>query len=232
MRFKIRNLKNYAFDFLSIFIAVISAFALNNWNDNRRDSRAESKILSEIFHGLEKDMDDVQLNFIGHKDGLKAGEFWTRMITGQEANLDSLQQYYFILLRDFVSIQNTSGYETLKSRGLELIKNDSLRTKIISLYEYDYQTLMKLEEEYGELQFHDNYFHDFNKIIAPHFEFSLNGNISGIKMPLDLSDTERNILLSYLWRIRVNRRFILQYYEEVQGKINSLSDEIQGELNS
>lgn len=31
------NWKKYGIEFLSIFIAVIAAFALNNWNDNRRD---------------------------------------------------------------------------------------------------------------------------------------------------------------------------------------------------
>jgi heme O synthase-like polyprenyltransferase len=54
-KFKSRNLRKYAFEFLSIFIAVIAAFALNNWNDNRKDRIAESKILTEISNGLELD---------------------------------------------------------------------------------------------------------------------------------------------------------------------------------
>jgi hypothetical protein len=78
--------------------------------------------------------------------------FWRKVFTNEATNLDSVRQYYFLLTRDFVSIQSTSGYETLKSKGLELIKNDSLRTKIISLYEYDYKTLTQVEEEYNELQ--------------------------------------------------------------------------------
>lgn len=223
-------MRKYAFEFLSIFIAVIAAFALNNWNDNRRESRAESRILSEILHGLDKDLDDVKTNVLGHEQGLKAGSFWTKIFTDQEANIDSLPQYYFLITRDFVSIQNTSGYETLKSRGLELIKNDSLRTKIISLYEYDYKILMKLEEEYSELQFQENYFQEMNKIIAPHFEFSSAGNITGMELPLNLSKADRNILLSYMWKIMVNRKFILQFYIDVQEKINSLQRDIENEL--
>ncbi len=42
---KLPNLKKYTFEFLSIFIAVISAFGLNNWNDHRRDRVAELKIM-------------------------------------------------------------------------------------------------------------------------------------------------------------------------------------------
>ncbi len=227
---KKRNWKKYTFEFLSIFIAVISAFALNNWNDNRRENKAESKILSEILNGLEKDIDDVKLNVLGHEEGIKACKFWRNIFTDKSPNLDTLQQYYFVLTRDFVSIQNTSGYETLKSKGLELIKNDSLRTKIISLYEYDYKTLMKLEEEYNELQFQKNYFHEINKLIAPKFQYDLKGNISGLEMPLNINKTERNILLSYLWKIQVNRKFILQYYSQVDEKINTLREEIEKEL--
>lgn len=224
------NWNKYILEFLSIFIAVISAFALNNWNDNRRDNKAESKIFSEILNGLEKDLQDVKVNVLGHEQGLKACSFWLRIFTNKESNLDTLQQYYFVLTRDFVSIQNTSGYETLKSKGLELIKNDSLRTKIISLYEYDYKTLMKLEEEYNELQFQQNYFQEINSFIAPQFKFDLNGNISGIDLPINLNKSERNILLSYLWKIRINRKFILQSYGDVEDKINKLSIEIEKEL--
>ena len=151
------NWKKYTFEFLSIFIAVVTAFALNNWNDNRRDDKAESKILSEILNGLKKDIEDVKVNVVGHEMGIRACTFWRGIFTNTASDTDSLKQYYFILTRDFVSVQNTSGYETLKSKGLELIKNDSLRMEIISLYEYDYKTLMKLEEEYKELQFEKNY---------------------------------------------------------------------------
>ncbi|MEZ4957419.1 MAG: hypothetical protein R2825_27930 [Saprospiraceae bacterium] len=49
-----RNWKKYAMEFVSIFIAVISAFALNNWNDNRRDEQAAAKILTEISNGLQR----------------------------------------------------------------------------------------------------------------------------------------------------------------------------------
>ena len=52
---KKRNWKKYGFEFLSIFIAVTSAFALNNWNDNRQNQISEEKILKEIKNGIELD---------------------------------------------------------------------------------------------------------------------------------------------------------------------------------
>lgn len=224
------NWKKFTFEFLSIFFAVISAFVLNNWNDNRRDHRSESKILMEISNGLDKDLNDISSNLVGHKHGIEACQFWRDLFTDGKPDFDTLTQYYYTLTRDFISIQNTSGYETLKSKGFELIENDSLRTKIISLYEYDYQILRKLEEEYSELQLHDNYFNEINRFIAPNFQFDSIGNINGLELPIKLSKSDRNILLSYLWKIQFNREFILKYYTLVEEKIKLLKKEIEKEL--
>lgn len=89
--------RNHIVEFISIFIAVISAFALNNWSENRKDKQAESKILQEILHGIEKDLEDVQLNIRGHKFGLKSTHFWRKIIKEETVNLDSITQYYSTL---------------------------------------------------------------------------------------------------------------------------------------
>lgn len=209
-----------------MFLAVISAFALNNWNDNRKDGQAESKILLEILNGLEKDSEDVKVNIRGHKSGLKTCEFWRKVIENEEVNLDTLQAHYFLLTRDFISIQNRSGYEVLKSKGFELIHDDSLRKDIISLYEFDYQVLEKFEEEYYEMQFQKSYFEELNHSIAPHFVFNDKGEIVGMELPLNLEKGQKRILLSYLRKIRMNRSFVLRYYAEVEDKIDHLKKEI------
>ncbi|GAA0876796.1 hypothetical protein GCM10009118_32060 [Wandonia haliotis] len=229
-KIQIKNWKKYTFEFLSIFVAVISAFALNNWNDNRNDRNAENKILTEIKNGLAKDIEDMRLNELGHKMGIDAVNYFRNILADKPASKDSMMFHYFNLTRDFVSAQNISGYETLKSKGLELIRNDSLRTKIVSLYEYDYNTLRKLEEEYYELQFQENYFKEINSLIAQNFEFNQDKMLIGITTPLKLESDKENIVLIYLMKIQINRNFILQYYTEVKQKIEQLQLEIQFEL--
>lgn len=230
---KNQNWKKYAYEFLSIFFAVILAFSLNNWNDNRRERRAGNKILAEIHYGLSKDIDDVRENLTGHKAGLRSCAFWLAALSGGEVDLnrDSLNMHYFALTRDFIAIQNRSGYETLKSRGLELIENDSLRTEIVSIYEYDYEVIIKLEEEYEEAQFHKNYFQELNKLISPNLNFDERGQIIGMKQPIKLSQKELKLLNSYLWKIRSNRYFIMFAYRDMEKKIIKLRDDIGKELD-
>lgn len=77
-----KNWKKYAFEFLSIFVAVSSAFALNNWNDHRKDSKAENKILTEIMNGLVKDQLDANINLMGRKQGVVSCKFWRAIFNG------------------------------------------------------------------------------------------------------------------------------------------------------
>lgn len=224
------NWRIYGLEFLSIFIAVISAFALNNWNDNRRENRAESKMLTEIANGLEKDIEDIKMNKLGHVHGINASKYFKKIVAGKCDYPDSLKTYYFGLTRDFISVQNIAGYEALKSKGLELIKNDTLRLQIIALYEYDYNTLRKLEEEYSEMQFHENYFPQINQALGPGFLFDENQGISGFDLALSIPDDEEKVLLLYLWKMESNRRFILNYYADIESKIDRVHRNILREI--
>jgi len=219
--------KKYSLEFLSIFIAVISAFALNNWNENRRNKNAGEKILYELEQGLIKDINDINLNIKGHEYGLKSCQFWRKIIEGEKVDIDSLQKKYIILTRDFTSLQNSSAYDALKAKGLELIENDSLRTKLISLFEYDYSSLKKLEEEYEEMQYQKSYFKEINAILAPYFIFNNEGELVNITTPLKLDESDKNILKSYLMKIEFNRKMVLKFYKKTQKNIEALQKEIK-----
>jgi len=231
MALKARKGTHFAFEFLSIFIAVISAFALNNWNDYKRDRNAEIKTLVEISNGLEKDLIDIDENIFGHEQGLAATKYFRKLLQDSLTNTDSTLAYMHFLTRDYVSIQNSAGYESLKSSGLQLVQDDSLRNKIISLYEYHYTILQKMEEEYYEMQYHQNYFSTFNEQLAAHYQFNNVGILSGLSLPLEINEREKNKLMLYLWKIGFNRTFLLEYYKDVQVKIKDLQKAIRAEIN-
>ena len=166
---------------------------------------------------------------MGHKAGIEACQFVRKMADGQIVVRDSFPFYYFNLTRDFISIQNSSGYESLKSNGLGTIRNDSLRLQIIDIYEYDFRNMAKLEEDYQEMQYHTSYFHSINDILSPHFEFSEGGQIQ-IEVPLNLTPGNKQHLLSYLWKIEVNRNFVQQFYGDIESKIQGLINAIEKEI--
>lgn len=202
---KFKNTRKYVFEFLSVFFAIIFAFLLDKWNQNKLERRTEKTILTEIYNGLERDSIDLHNDERSIKYNIKAVGYFRNIVDNIEVDNDSLTAYYFYLTRDFLTIQNTSGYETLKSVGLETVENDSLRKTIIDLYEVRYKLYRKFTEEYDENKYMRNYFEKINNSIAPYFRYDERGNIKGVKQPLNLPEKEKNLVKSYLWRLQVNR---------------------------
>lgn len=227
---KLEKAKKFGIEFFLIFISIIAAFALDNWNDNRKDKNTETKILTEINNGLKQDLQDISLNEMGHRTGIHATTFFRDVVMNKPVKNDSLIYHYFNVFRDFISVQNVSGYETLKSKGLEIIDNEMLRAEIISLYENDYNSIRKLVENYSELQLHESYFKEFNDVLAPNMIMDEQGQMIGMKYPIKITEEKKNVLLVDLWKIHVNRMLMLSSYAELKVKIEKLQKHIEKEL--
>ncbi len=217
----------YLFEFASVFLAVFLAFALNNYATDQRDRRAEERILADIGQGLTKDLVDLEGNMLGHRQGLAAISFFRNYALGRAVPRDSFPYYYYMLTRDFINAQNTAGYENLKSRGLELVRDDSLRNRIVSLYEYDYSLIQKLEEEYGEQQFFTNHHRDIERLLLDHLAFDEGGSKLSFADAGPLPPADRKEFLLILRSIEQNRSFILRYYDQLEEQVREVMTMLQ-----
>ena len=215
-------------EIILVVIGILIALQINNWNENRKENIIENKILVEVSKGLKEDLIDIKENMNAHRAGLQACKYYYNMFTNKPVQPDSINYYYGYLTRGYISIQNKSGYESLKSRGLEIIKDDSLRNDIIKLYEQDYPFIMKLEEQDPEGNFFDNYFKEINNHISPNLVFNNYGEIETIKLPLNVSEIEQKKILSYLWKIKNDRIFILDTYSKVLENLMHLQLNLEG----
>lgn len=219
----------YIFEFLSIFIAVVSAFALTNWNENRNNRHSEQKILIEIKNGIGIDKKDFEGNIMGHKLSLRANHLFRELLKGETIPQDSIDIYYTTLFRDYTPVINRSGYESLKESGLKTISNDSLRFQIIELYDY-YYSILEILDKVNEMQSFENYFASINSLLHPYMDFDKEGNLIKIDQPKDLSETNRKEILSYLWRLESNRAYKLKRYESILKIMEKTKDNINLEI--
>jgi hypothetical protein len=138
----------YAFgEIILVVIGILIALSINNWNEGKKARKIERYILKEIHKNLELDILDLQEN----------DPFIVRSINRMKTILDYLDNkkpyddtlelhlQNFSLFPHFW--QNTSGFEMLKSRGLETISNEILRTEITYLYDNDYELMKTWEKE-------------------------------------------------------------------------------------
>lgn len=227
-----KSWKKYAFEFLSIFIAVISAFALNNWNSDRNDRLSEEKILIEIKNSLIKDVADFQANVYGNQQSLMAIKAFRDWLDGQPMTKDSVAYYYTALFRDYPPVINKSAYESYKANNLKIISNDSLRLHIISLYDYYYNIIEILAYRAEEMGTYTNYYEPINAILAPYLIFDTQKiKPKDIQKRNALTSEEKNQVLNAFWRIQSNRRLKLNRYQMILDQIEKVNQQIEAELN-
>ncbi|MFZ6053083.1 hypothetical protein [Halocola ammonii] len=130
-----------------VMIGILLALQVNNWNNERKQTNQEQKILKELLLNLRMD----SLDHAGNRDwSLDVGASAGFVVDGLEDRVawqDSMKLHYGMLLLHGVATLNTSAYDNLKSIGFDLISNDSIRIALTRLYSLDITRLLKLEKE-------------------------------------------------------------------------------------
>ncbi|MEZ4739298.1 MAG: DUF6090 family protein [Flavobacteriales bacterium] len=130
-----------------VVIGIVIALQLNNWNNEQQLKQVEIKYLKEIANNLQADSVDIQFNIDFNEVRRRAAEMVLKSLEEHEAYSDTMDQYFGNLLYTTRSVMNYSAYETLKSRGLEIISNDSLRMMITQLYSFSYHNVIDFEKQ-------------------------------------------------------------------------------------
>ena len=225
-----KNSKNYFLEFITVLFAVISAFGLNNWNETRKNRISEEKILREIRVGLARDLEDIEENIERHKNSILAAELYSNALKNIPIPRDSISFAHFRVITDIIIMQNISGYEVLKSKGLEIIENDALRTQLISLYEYDYNFMYRVEEKFHETQFHMQYSETFRNLLAPSYVFDEHGEITNVSIPLVLTHKDKQLLMLILRELKHQRKWSIHVCKRTAESIESLMKSIDAYL--
>jgi hypothetical protein len=162
-------------EIILVVIGILIALQINNWNENRITSKEEIHILKALKIGLESDLADLEWNQKRIQSSISSAN---KVIYSLENNLpykDSIPDYIGDMMFPVVFVKSTSAFETLKSKGINLIKNDALRSDIISVYDSGYSffiseesriVLDEAERALRELfptRFEESYVYDFNE---------------------------------------------------------------------
>jgi len=122
-----------------VVIGILIALSINNWNENVKSHATEIKILKELKLALKQDLFNIKINVRSYDEVNRALDIIKEQLQLDEPTNDSLG-YAFSKSLFNNSVAPTIGpYETLKSKGLDLISNDSLRQDIINVYEMAYK---------------------------------------------------------------------------------------------
>jgi len=135
-------------EILLIVIAINIGLWFNNLNDHRKARNLESKILYEFLVSLNSDREDILSNIKTHKKGIKS---CVRLLKNKTENIDTLKSDLGWSFSWTYLIADLSSYESLKSIGFQLIKNDEIRHGITKLYNVDYRTITEAENNHKRI---------------------------------------------------------------------------------
>jgi hypothetical protein len=131
------NWIRHGFETLAVLLGVLAAFALNDWNEQRKDKQKEIELLSELRENLEEDINIISRTIELENSRISSIE---KLIQHFESKLpfhDSLKSYIgrSSYLERFEI--NKSAYETLKSTGFEKLSSPFLKKEITYYYDVE-----------------------------------------------------------------------------------------------
>ena len=126
-----------------IFLGISLALLANAWYESKQERVNELAILNELQITLGEDLESVKLKY-ETIDSVNNGitSFVDLAVAGTvdndqyAAGIHSFERFVTLRIR-------YAPYETLKSKGLDLVSNSTLRARITSLYEDEIPNLVE-----------------------------------------------------------------------------------------
>jgi len=216
-----------------VVIGILIALQINNWNINEQQRKIEVKYLTEIRDNLKKDLSDIDFNIDFNQNKSQSNKIVLDYLDGKIDYADSLEFHFSNLLFTTRTVVNMSAYENLKSRGLEIITNDSLRQRITTLYEYEFNNAIDFETK-------DD--HEFQyQILIPEVTKALNiiefnaarGYPSGLARPIDENLLVDNYSLRNALKINYTLRgYMTTNYQYLKADVEACIAHIEKELKN
>ena len=119
-----------------VVIGILIALSINNWNEKNKLVAKEVKILKEIKSELQSSLRDLDSDIRSHQRNLKSSKIISKILLFKKEYNDSLGIHFLLLIDDETLTAKMSAFESLKSLGLEIISNDTIRQKITTAYLY------------------------------------------------------------------------------------------------
>jgi hypothetical protein len=125
----------FAAEFLVVVSGILVAIALQSWWTSRQDRASERVLLKAMLADLDEDSTRIANAAAIDREGIVLARTLADQLDRRAAFHDTLALSYGRLgMASGASLQ-TAQYETLKSRGLDLVRDDDLRSLISSFYE-------------------------------------------------------------------------------------------------
>ena len=209
-----------------VVIGILIALSINDWNDNRKRQNEEISLLLDVKKNLESMLSDFESDTIYNAHSIvlyEKIEYYISNDLPYSIELDSIFGTLTFWRSPYIT---ATAYNSLQSKGLDLIKNEALKNDIIEVYEVKIKKLtLDYDDSENDLQ---------RRIVEPflvkHVK-KLHNQSLRLARPNDFESLKENNefsnIMSYI--IRQRKRGV-EIYAEVMNDIESLIEKIDHEV--
>lgn len=176
-----------------VVIGILIALQINNWNELKKTTEKEKVFLKEIISDLNYNQNNTQAQLektydIGRDSIAKTFNYVINHLEKKSPYDDSLSRQFYVLHQLQSLNIKSSGFESLKSSGMDIIQKDLLRSNI---GEYYTATTRKTQDAYTELR--DDFYNYILKFPRTQFISKKDKNLKDIQIPINYEQLLKNV---------------------------------------
>jgi hypothetical protein len=135
-------------EIILVVIGILIALQINNWNERKKTKKFEHEILKDIANGIEGNYFQIELSLRNNKASIKSANIILNALENNLPYHDSLDVHFSKSISWVSAKFNNNGYESLKSYGVNLITNNTIRGSV-GIYDVGWmETLAERQENY------------------------------------------------------------------------------------
>ena len=124
----------YILEILVITLGILGAFALNNWNENRKDRVLEQELLAQLLIELREDVARFKIWSEDHKQVSRHTRQVLYALKNDLPMTDTLLEDFKKITSPFGFVYSQTTYENLSTVGFHTIQDRELRSNVQRLY--------------------------------------------------------------------------------------------------
>jgi hypothetical protein len=156
-----------------VVVGILIALQINNWNESRKLEVQELNFLNNFKISLQSDSTYHSASTERHEVARNSMDILIDHIENDLPYKDSLKYHFASMMSDWSLSFDFTTYEALKSKDLNLITNESLRSNLIEYYSYGEGRGSDLKTRYTDVIEHAS-----KTIISEHFDQMWGGRLT------------------------------------------------------
>ena len=213
----------YLLEIIVIVIGILGAFALNNWNEQRKTQLTVDKTYQDLIINLEQDLVNINKTQNYLQTGLRTIDTLSDLTYEELPMKDVSRMLGDLSWLSYSFFPNYGIYNQITSNGyLELIDNRELKNSLLDIYENDYKRYQHVDELIEEI-----YVFDF----SPYLYKELGYNYWRGKSEVEMSKEQFNVFVGKCLTFYDPCSYNNALLDRTSDKINNLIESLKEELN-